>query len=247
MAFNPSASEQSWATQFLQYLGITPTETNVRQVSAWEQAESGGVGTYNNPLNTTLHEPGSFDVNYNNGYPVQGYPTTAEGIQADATALQGNFSHYGNIIADLQSGNASDAQFSGDIAASPWGTGGLVASILGTSPAPSATNVSSPNPIPYILGGAGAVPLIGAGSGVTNPIASDIVNSVEGGISSLVKPLVKPAESLAVRVGLVIFGAIAVLIGVATMTKGNNGQSTVTNYVQGRAKDIKEGAMAAAE
>lgn len=238
MPFTPSAAEQSWATQFLQYLGITPTATNVTQVSAWEQAESGGVGSYNNPLNTTLHEPGSWGVNYNNGYPVQGYPTVAEGIQADATALQGNFSHYANIIADLQSGNASNAQFAGDIAASPWGTGTLVGNVLGSGTAPSATLTTAPNPGGIIGEAVGGVAgLAGGVSGVTNGITGDITGEVTSGIkdavSGLVGPVVKPAESLAVRVGLVLFGAVAVLVGLATMVKGGSGKSQLQQIASG--------------
>lgn len=238
MPFTPSAAEQSWATQFLQYLGITPTATNVAQVSAWEQAESGGVGSYNNPLNTTLHEPGSWGVNYNNGYPVQGYPTVAEGIQADATALQGNFSHYANIIADLQSGDAPNAQFAGDIAASPWGTGTLVGNVLESGTAPSATLTTAPSPGGIIGEAVGGIAgLAGGVSGVTNGITGDIAGEVTSGIKSavtgLVGPVVKPAESLAVRVGLVLFGAVAVLVGVATMVKGDSGRSQLQQIASG--------------
>lgn len=213
-----------WATQFVQALGYAPTPTNVAQVSAWARAESGGVGTYNNPLNTTLHEPGSYDVNYNGGYPVQGYPTTQEGIQADVSALQGNFRNYSAIRADLQSGTASNAQFASDVGGSPWGTSGsLIGSILGSTPTvtPSATLTNQPvNPIIGLSPIGGVATIAG---GAVGSAASSAANAVTSGIASaavsIFAPLKTPFEHMAVRVALVAFGAIAILIGVATMMK----------------------------
>lgn len=221
-----------WATAFLTQLGFTPTPTNVAQVSAWARAESGGVGTYNNPLNTTLKEPGSWGVNYNGGYPVQGYATEQQGIVADATALQGNFPGYAAIRADLQSGSASNAQFASDVGSSPWGTSGtLVASILGTSPsvAPStATFTNAPNPVVGLspIGGI-ASSVSGAVAGVANSAVSGVTGAVEQAALDIFKPLKTPFEHLAVRVALVAFGAVAILVGIATMMRsdGSVGQT----------------------
>lgn len=156
-----------WADAFLNYLGDPVTSTNQAEVEAWMRAESGGVGSYNNPLNTTLQEPGSWGVNYNNGYPVQGYPNEQEGIQADAAALQGNFPGYSNIRNDLAAGNVPYGQFAADVGNSPWGTSGsLIGQVLGSGVsqyggAQSDTGNISPGGYGAYTGGSQTDPLAG--------------------------------------------------------------------------------------
>lgn len=208
---------KQWADAFLSYLGYTITPTNEAEVVAWEERESGGVGSYNNPLNTTLKMPGSWGVNFNNGQPVQGYPTMMEGIQADAMALQGSFRNYAKIRADLQSGNTPPQQFGADVGGSPWGTpyDASFQRLLGSGPIP----VAPGNDIPGGAGTGGSLAQIGNAAANLSPssIAGQVSAGIANAATSIFRPLKTPFENMAVRVALVAFGAIAIIVGIATL------------------------------
>ena len=119
--------QSKWATDFLTALGAPITSENMKAITAWEAAESGGGGGHFNPLNTTEIEPGNTAYNSNGGDPVKNYTSYEQGIQANLAALTNG--RYGDVIAALMAGNnaMSVAQA---IAASPWGTGSGVERVL---------------------------------------------------------------------------------------------------------------------
>ena len=91
--------ETAWITAFLLSLGAPPTKANLDSMASWIQHETPWPpDTPNNPMNTTLPEPGSHSVNSVN---VQAYPTAAEGILANRDTL---LSGYPQIVAALRSG-----------------------------------------------------------------------------------------------------------------------------------------------
>ncbi len=114
----------NFATDVLEGIGAPATAENVRAFNAWARAEGMDASTFN-PLATTEGAPGSSSVN---SVGVRKYASYADGVQATIrTLLNGNYS---NIIAALRKG--TDALAVADaIAASPWGTGGLVRKVLG--------------------------------------------------------------------------------------------------------------------
>ena len=99
---------------------------NLVSFTAWEMAEGGGFGNQavNNPLNTTLTLPGSWNVSYTGGVNwVQGYPSEAEGVTATVdTLLNGS---YPGILASLAA-SADPYDTASAIGNSPWGTLGYV-------------------------------------------------------------------------------------------------------------------------
>jgi hypothetical protein len=105
-------------------IGAPVTPENLRLMHAWTQAE-GMDPSRNNPFATTQGAAGSSDIN---SVGVKSYPDAQTGIDATIqTLLNGN---YANIVSGLKSG--TDAMAVADaIAASPWGTGGLVSKVLG--------------------------------------------------------------------------------------------------------------------
>lgn len=104
---------------------VPDTPENERLFVAWQQGE--GTRAAFNPLATTSHAPGSTAFNDNHGDPVQNFTSFEQGVQMTAhTLLNG---HYANILAALSAGNSAVAVAQA-IAASPWGTGGLVLKIL---------------------------------------------------------------------------------------------------------------------
>ncbi len=123
--------EQQWATDFLTKIGAPTTGENIRFMTAWMRAESGGGGGHFNPLNTTQHMPGSTPLggnpNQNNGDPVQNFTNYQQGIDANAQVLN-NGRYQGILDALMQGNNAMSAAQA--LANSPWGTGSLVEKVL---------------------------------------------------------------------------------------------------------------------
>ena len=78
--------QSKWATDFLTALGAPITSENMKAITAWEAAESGGGGGHFNPLNTTEIEPGNTAYNSNGGDPVKNYTSYEQGIQANLAA-----------------------------------------------------------------------------------------------------------------------------------------------------------------
>lgn len=111
-----------FAQDLLAGIGAPDTPENERVISAWMRAEGGA--DHNNPLNTTQDAPGASNFN---DVGVKTYTSYEQGVQATVQTLLNGM--YGNIIDTLRKG--SDANAVADaIAASPWGTGGLVKKII---------------------------------------------------------------------------------------------------------------------
>ena len=108
----------SWARALLRSLGDPRTACNLGAVTAWEAAEGGNWAdaAQDNPLNTTMPEPGSRAVN---PAGVQAYPSWREGFTATLDTLRNGL--YGAILAALAAGNSAQA-VADAVAASPWGT-----------------------------------------------------------------------------------------------------------------------------
>lgn len=115
------ASSAAWASGFLGAASLPRTACNVAAVRAWEGAE-GTFSRYNNPLDSTQREPGSYSVN---SVGVQHYVSTAQGEQATVKTLFNGY--YPGIIAALRVGSSAQAVASA-VAASRWGTQAFSAS-----------------------------------------------------------------------------------------------------------------------
>jgi hypothetical protein len=117
-------SAQSFAEALLQRLGVPVSPENVDFITSWEAAEGGhwnNSATYN-PLNTTLHMPGSGPMggnpNQNGGDPVQAYTSWQQGL--DATVNTITHSRYSGIIQALHANNPQAAAQAA--VNSGWGT-----------------------------------------------------------------------------------------------------------------------------
>jgi hypothetical protein len=82
------------------------------------QAEGGDVA--NNPINTTMHMPGSTRFN---SADVQNYPTAEIGIQATVKTLKLKGHGYEKIVS-LMKANAPATDIVKAVGESDWGTGG---------------------------------------------------------------------------------------------------------------------------
>ena len=120
-----------FATAVLAGLGIAPTFGNVAAVVAWEMAEGGWP--HNNPLNTTLPEPGATDLAGNSAH-VKVYPSMAVGVTATVSVLAEQT--YAAVVAALS--GADPYAVARAVAASSWGTSDFSAAIgLPYSPQPA--------------------------------------------------------------------------------------------------------------
>jgi len=132
---------QQWAHDFLTEGRFPVTVENLRAVVSWEFAESGNppnAAKYN-PLNTTQRMPGSWDFNWNGGYPVQNYPDYQTGITANAHVIRNGY--YPHVVAALEAGHDAQAVVNA-IVLSPWGTRHIT--LIGAAPVPTPT----PKPVP---------------------------------------------------------------------------------------------------
>lgn len=111
-----------FATDLLARLGITATPENMRALVAWQQAE--GTAATHNPLATTQRSEGATTFNYAG---VKNYTSYEQGLAATVTTI--NNGRYEGILAALRTGTSATA-VADAIARSPWGTGGLVSTIL---------------------------------------------------------------------------------------------------------------------
>jgi hypothetical protein len=98
-------SESSWISNVLSRIGAPSTAADTASMTDWIGHESDypGNGTttggLNNPLNTTLPEPGSVDYN---SAGVQNYPSASEGEQATSDTLENG--DYPDILSRLRAG-----------------------------------------------------------------------------------------------------------------------------------------------
>jgi hypothetical protein len=128
-----------WAKDFLDAAVLPVTAENVRAVVSWIRAESGDPpnAARFNPLNTTERMPGSWNYNYNGGYPVQNYGDYQTGIRANAIVLRNG--RYPQVVAALQRGNDAEAVINA-VVVSPWGTRHIVLVPPIVSPLPAWPN-----------------------------------------------------------------------------------------------------------
>lgn len=120
--------EQRWATDFLERLGVPITSENMRAVTAWMQAESGGGGGAFNPLNTT--QGGFAGESDYNSVGVKNYTSYEQGLDANVKVI--NNGMYQPILDALARGSSA-IDVARAIGQTPWGTGQLVEKILGGS------------------------------------------------------------------------------------------------------------------
>jgi cell wall-associated NlpC family hydrolase len=120
-----------WRERILMGVGVKPTPENLRFMDAWARAEGGTAA--NNPFNTTQPMAGATPYN---SVGVRNYGSPEIGIDATVNTLTNG--RYGNIIGALRRGDSAYAVAQA-LAASPWGTGGLVQKILGGPPAAAGT------------------------------------------------------------------------------------------------------------
>jgi hypothetical protein len=117
-----TTDREKWAHDFLTRLGMPVTSENVRLMVAWQQAE--GTRAQFNPLATTQGMPGATKFN---SVGVKNYLSYDDGITANIKAITNG--RYENILASLRRGDSAVTTAQA-IAASPWGSGGLVLKIL---------------------------------------------------------------------------------------------------------------------
>lgn len=108
----------TFATRIIRGVGAPVTVHTRRAFQAWMQAEGGSVK--NNPLNTTLHMPGSTRFN---SADVQNYPTPEVGIEAMVRTLKFEGHGYEKIIHAMKT-NAPATEIVKAVGESDWGTGG---------------------------------------------------------------------------------------------------------------------------
>lgn len=226
-----------WADEVLKVLHINDTASAVTSLEGWAEGEGGGtanqapyVAKYN-PLNTTLHEPGS--TNFAPGSNVQSYQSVAQGVAATASTL--DEPAYSSIVGELRAG-ASPSEIWSSVMASPWGThdlGGMTTSEAqqyGSTPLTGTTTAGGG--ILSDLSAAGSA-LVDPGhaaaksteSGIAGEVARGVGDAIDTTIGKLLDPIVHPAI-------LAVLALILVLVGV---------------YVIVGKQRIEEGAQVAAE
>lgn len=111
----------SFVEQVLNLVGAPITASNVANMSAWANAEGGWMhnSALFNPMNTTMHMPGSSVMAGGSSAGVQSYASLQSGIAATAATLLNG--QYAGILAALRA-SAPFGAFEGAVAGSPWGT-----------------------------------------------------------------------------------------------------------------------------
>jgi hypothetical protein len=118
VAITPEDLYWQAADAVLAALGDAPSAVALKFLVAWEWAEWGGtdgLARTNNPMATTLPEPGATDWN---SAGVKVYPSLAVGAQATAATLLRSPDWYGAIVQGLRTGDPS-------VLFGPGGTYGL--------------------------------------------------------------------------------------------------------------------------
>jgi hypothetical protein len=112
----------AFGRDLLTRVGAPVTEDNLTAISAWIKAE--GTSAAFNPLATVRKAPGATDFNTTG---VKNFPSYAQGVETTAQALTNGL--YTNVLDALYKGDDPYA-VADAIAASPWGSGKLVRSVL---------------------------------------------------------------------------------------------------------------------
>jgi hypothetical protein len=109
-------SPGAWATWFLSAAHLPETACDISAVKAW-QGEEGTFSKFENPLDTTERQPGSWSIN---SAGVQHYTSWAQGIRATVVTLYNG--RYPGVIAALRVGNNADAVARAVWIPHVWGT-----------------------------------------------------------------------------------------------------------------------------
>lgn len=131
-------NREAFAKAFLDGIDAPDSERNLEAMLAWMQAEysinyTGPKGTFN-PLNTTLHMPGSTNLKGNTA-GVQNYADVDDGIEATVQTLlkgakmEGDPYGYKPILEALRR-NFRPRRTLRRVEKSSWGTGGLAKLVL---------------------------------------------------------------------------------------------------------------------
>jgi hypothetical protein len=116
-----------FSSDVLARLGAPKTEQNLAVMQAWVKAE--GTRAQFNPLATTRKAEGATNFN---SVGVKNFTTYEQGVDTTIGAITNGL--YDDVIAALKRGD--DAYAVADaIAASPWGSGGLVRKVLDSNKA----------------------------------------------------------------------------------------------------------------
>lgn len=139
------------AQAIIRALGAAPTAAGINLLVAWMEEEDGANSTLpcNNPMNSTLSEPGSHTVNY---VGVECYPNLSTGVAATIATL-GN-GDYNTLLQAVKTGNASlffGSQGRGELGTWSTGTFGAnpqyadaIYSIYQSLPSPPSQYLSDP-------------------------------------------------------------------------------------------------------
>lgn len=206
-------NQTTWATQFLQAMGIYPSQLNIDFVTAWTNAESAwGTAAYGNPLNI---EDSSI-----------GYDPNATAAWLKANGNFGGIGTYGqNLINFLSNQPNNMAQsfaywtgHSGDttqLTASYQSLLGMINSATGGIAGPIETGASNPAPTPDQPNAGGA----------NYPATVGPTLDIPGAIKSLTNALQ--------QTGLIFVAGALVIGGIIIMVMSNN---TVHEVVDTTAK-----------
>ena len=120
-------NDKEFYEQILKGIGAPITESNLKFLYAWRQAE--GSKSTNNPFNTTLNLKSDEKKTNYNSVGVKNYSTPSYGVEATVKTLLNGY--YGCIVDGLK--NDSGAEKISKMCISQlktWGTGGLVDKVL---------------------------------------------------------------------------------------------------------------------
>lgn len=115
-------SVSGFSRDVLRAIGAPETASNMQAMSAWVKSE--GTSAAFNPLATCRKAPGATDFN---SVGVKNFQSYEQGVQTTVGAIQNGL--YQPVITALRRGDDPYA-VADAIEASPWGTGGLVRSVL---------------------------------------------------------------------------------------------------------------------
>ena len=145
-----NASFYQAALAILRALQVTPTNTNVNLLVAWELCEqktgqTGNAWAFNNPLSTT--EPGYGGTGGYNSAGVKAYPTQTQGAEATAATLENG--DYFSLLAAIRTSDSS-LFFASTGQMATWGTdmGCISTSYGGLPPVPTEYLSTSPGSAP---------------------------------------------------------------------------------------------------
>ena len=168
-----SKDQQSWATDFLTKTGKPVTDSNLKALTTWMNAEGKGWSTSlnratYNPLNTTLDRPGAISFN---APGVKAYTSPEQGMEATIATLTGKSAEargYTAIMNALTTGTSTQdvlkaidnsAWRSGSVNKGGYnfptkggGSTGYGAAMPAPAPALSGFNAAMPAPAPALQG-----------------------------------------------------------------------------------------------